>query len=98
MKKLIDRDVRKRLLHVMDIIRLYDDWLTVNDIIFNLKRSDSDYPVERRAIYNDINALQDFGYILVKKGKSNVTFVKWSNTVYSAKVIQPKRVSECTLF
>lgn len=92
---MLDRDVRMRLLHVIEIMRCSDGEMSVKDIIFNLQRYiDPWYLVERRAIYSDLKVLEFMGYVKLRSGRNNSLYASWNpDILHREKTLQPKRIS-----
>jgi Fe2+ or Zn2+ uptake regulation protein len=77
---MIDRNVRIRLLQVLNILANAQKELSVSEIIFELKRIYSNwFQVERRAIYADLKALEQFGYVSLRTGAANKTYAKYAD-------------------
>lgn len=73
---MIDRDVRRSLLHVIDFLKSNKDFLSVNDIIDflelkMLRRYD------RRSIYKHLDVLQEFEQIETKYTAHNTRLSRW---------------------
>lgn len=74
---MIDRNVRKRLLMTLKIIHSKPEkYWSVKDIINEMQKIDSWFNVERRAIYEDMAALEEFGLIVVIKRRYNKNYGK----------------------
>ena len=85
---MIDRDIRRRLLSIMVILNRKQVEMTVKQIIFELKRMYSgQYQVERRAVYADLKALEDFGQVTIRTGAANTIYAKTTALRDMAKVI-----------
>jgi repressor of nif and glnA expression len=85
---MIDRDVRRRLLSIMVILNKKQVEMTVKQIIFELKRMYSgQYQVERRAVYADLKALEDFGQVTIRIGAANTIYAKSTALRNMAEVI-----------
>lgn len=96
MKTLIDRDVRRRMLTAIEILKQKNDWLSVREIIIEFqKKYLSWYKIERRSIYADLKALEDFHWIELKQGRNNTTYAKISPVhVNLSETIQLKQLQE----
>jgi predicted DNA-binding transcriptional regulator YafY len=74
---MIDRDIRRRLLSIMVILNRKQVEMTVKQVIFELKIMYSgQYQVERRAVYADLKALEDFGQVTIRTGAANTIYAK----------------------
>lgn len=94
---MVDRNVRFRLLLILDLMQKYDKWFSVQDIITLIRKThDNWFQVERRAIYADWKALEEFGYVTIENRAHNKRYAK-ANIFYMDEVIQPKPVPERTL-
>lgn len=94
---MIDRNVRFRLLLILDLMQKYDKWFSVQDIITLIRKThDNWFQVERRAIYADWKALEEFGYVTIENRAHNKRYAK-ANIFYMDETLQPERVQERTL-
>lgn len=94
---MIDRNVRFRLLLILDLMQRYDKWFSVQDIITLIRKThDNWFQVERRAIYADWIALEKFGYVTIENRAHNKRYAK-ANIFYMDEVVQPERVQERAL-
>lgn len=76
---LIDRDVRFSLLATIEIIKMFDDWVTVKQIVDYLEnRMMRRY--DRRSIYKHLDILSEFEWIDTKYIRHNTKMVKWRCT------------------
>jgi hypothetical protein len=79
---MIDRDVRRRLLAVLDIMRNANCELTVQDIIYQIKLKSPYAQVERRAIVADLKSLEQFGYVILRNRGHNTYYAKFNTDVF----------------
>lgn len=73
---MIDRNVRLRLLAVLEILKQAKQELTVKDILFQLNYRYSVFVsvADRRAIYRDIETMIEFGIGIQRITKKNNQF------------------------
>ena len=95
---MIDRNVRFRLLLVLEIMRQSGGKMSVQDIIDSIKMRDPWALVERRAILADLKVLEQFGYVILEMERHNKAYATYHAEIFSLpKVIQPKRISKRAL-
>lgn len=96
---MIDRDIRRRLLTIIQILQIKNNWLDVKQIIYELKKRYTNwYEVERRSIYADLKALEDFGWIELRQGRNNTTYAKINSIdIDLRETVQPQQLQERTL-
>ncbi len=84
---------RKRLVFIVAMLKVYSAWLSVNDLMKMVEREiDEAEKIDRRAIYADLKALEEYGLILLrKKGNENRFEAKWiSSNVHLQEAIKPE--------
>lgn len=95
---MIDRNVRFRLLLVLEIMRQSSVKMSVHDVIDSIKMRDPWAMVERRAVLADLKALEQFGYVIIEMERHNKAYASFHSEVpHIPEAIQPKRVPKRTL-
>lgn len=86
---MIDRNVRRRLLMTLKVIHSKPEkYWSVEEVINEMQKIDSWFEVERRAIYADMTALEEFGFIKVIRRRYNKNY---------ARAISPALVHFCEI-
>lgn len=94
---MIDRNVRFRLLLVLEIMRQSNDKMSVQDIIDSIKMRDPWSMVERRAVLADLKALEQFGYVIIEMERHNKAYATFHSEIpHIPEIVQPKRLSKRT--
>lgn len=95
---MIDRNVRFRLLLVLEIMRQSSDKMSVQDIIDSIKIRDPWALVERRAVLADLKALEQFGYVTIEMERHNKAYATFHSEIpHIPEIVQPKRVQKRAL-
>ena len=95
---MIDRNVRFRLLLVLEIMRQSSDKMSVQDIIDSIKMRDPWALVERRVVFADLKALEQFGYVTIEMERHNKAYASFHSEIpHIQQIVQPKRIQKRTL-
>ena len=95
---MIDRNVRFRLLLVLEIMRQSSGKMSVQDIIDAIKMRDPWALVERRAVLADLKALEQFGYVTIEMERHNKAYATFHSEIpHIPEIVQPKRIQKRAL-